>query len=142
MTGKYDDIIHLPHPTSPRHPRMSLHDRAAQFSPFAALSGHDDAILETARLTDSKIEPSEDQKLELDRKMQALMPLLSEKPELVITYYVPDFAKEGGAYVTFAGNLKKIDPIDHTLYFTDGTAISPDDVLSLDSPHLKNLFDL
>lgn len=142
MTGKYDDIIHLPHPTSSRHPRMSLHDRAAQFSPFAALSGHDDAILETARLTDCKIEPSEDQKLELDRKMQALMPLLSEHPELVITYYVPDFAKEGGAYVTFTGNLKKIDPIDHTLYFTDGTAISPEDVLSLDSPHLKNMFDL
>lgn len=142
MTGKYHDIIHLPHPTSSRHPRMPLIDRAAQFSPFAALSGHDDAILETARLTDGKIEPSEDQQLELDRKMQALIPLLPQHPEIVITYYVPDSVKEGGAYVTFAGNLKKIDSIDHTLYFTDGTTISPEDVLSLDSPHIKNLFDI
>lgn len=120
---------------------MSLHDRAAQFSPFAALSGHEDAIHETARLTDGKIEPAEDQKLELDRRMQALMPLLSRHPEVVITYYVPDFVKEGGAYVTFTGNLKKIDSVDHTLYFTDGTMIAPDDVLSLDSPHIKKLFD-
>lgn len=141
MTGTYDDIIHLPHPTSARHPRMPLIDRAAQFSPFAALSGHDDAILETARLTDGRIEQAEDQKQELDRKMQALLPLLSEHPELVVTYYVPDFAKEGGAYVTFTGHLKKIDPTDHTLYFTDGTAISPEDVFALDSPHLKNLFE-
>lgn len=141
MTGNYNDIIHLPHPTSARHPRMSLHDRAAQFSPFAALTGHDDAIMETARLTDCKIELSEDQKIELDRKMQALMPLLSEHPEVVITHYIPDFAKDGGAYLTFTGNLKKIDSIDNTMYFTDGTAISPDDVLSLDSPHLKKQFD-
>ena len=141
MTGPYDDIIRLPHPTSSRHPRMSLHDRAAQFSPFAALSGLEDAIHETARLTDGKIEPAEDQKLELDRRMQALMPLLSRHPEVVITYYVPDFVKEGGAYVTFTGNLKKIDSVDHTLYFTDGTMIAPDDVLSLDSPHIKKLFD-
>jgi len=142
MTGPYDDIIRLPHPTSSRHPRMSLHDRAAQFSPFAALSGHEDAISETARLTDKKIELAEDQKPELDRRMQALLPLLPEHPEVVITYYVPDFTKEGGAYVTFTGNLKKIDTVDHTLYFTDGTTIAPDDVLSLDSPHLKNLFDI
>lgn len=142
MTGKYDDIIHLPHPTSARHPRMSLHDRAAQFSPFAALTGHDEAIIETARLTDCKLELSEDQKLELDRRMQALMPLLPDHPEVVITHYVPDFAKDGGAYLTFTGNLKKLDPIDNTMYFTDGTAISPEDVLSLDSPYFKKDFDL
>lgn len=141
MTRPYDDIIRLPHPTSARHPRMPLRDRAAQFSPFAALSGHDDAILETARLTDGKIEPSEDQKAELDRTMQALMPLLSEHPEVVVTYYVPDLSKEGGAYVTFTGNLRKIDAIDHTMYFTDGTMISPEDVLALDSPRIKKLFD-
>ena len=121
---------------------MSMHDRAAQFSPFAALSGHDDAILETARLTDCKIELAEDRKQELDRSMQILMPLLCEHPEVVVTYYVPDFAKEGGAYVTYTGNLKKIDSTDHTLYFTDGTMILPDDVLSLDSPHIKKQFEL
>ena len=141
MTGKYDDIIHLPHPTSPRHPRMPVHDRAAQFSPFAALSGHDAAIHETARLTDCKIELAEDQKRELDNKMQMLMPLLPEHPEVVVTYYVPDFAKEGGAYITFTGNLKRIDPINYTLYFTDNTMIVPEDVLSLDSPHFKKQYD-
>ena len=141
MTGNYDDIIHLPHPTSARHPRMSLHDRAAQFSPFAALTGHDDAIMETARLTDCKIELSEDQKIELDRKMQALMPLLPDHPEVVITHYVPDFAKDGGAYLTFTSNLKKIDFINNMLYFTDGTVIAPEDVLSMDSPHFKKQFD-
>lgn len=141
MTGKYDDIIHLPHPTSARHPRMPVSDRAAQFSPFAALSGHDAAIHETGRLTDCRIELAEDQKRELDRKMQALIPLLREQPEVVVTYFVPDFTKEGGAYITFTGNLKKIDPIDHTLYFTDNTTISPADVLSLDNPHLKHRLD-
>lgn len=142
MTGPYDDIIHLPHPTSSKHPRMPMLDRAAQFSPFAALSGHEDAIVETARLTDCKLELAEDQKRELDRKMMALIPLLPEHPEVVVTHYIPDFVKEGGAYLTFTGNLKKIDPIDHTLYFTDGTLIAPEDVFSLDSPLLKNQFDL
>jgi len=141
MTGKYDDIIHLSHPTSPRHPRMPAADRAAQFSPFAALSGHDDAIQETARLTDCKIELAEDEKTKLDRNMLTLIAMLSEQPEVVVTYYVPDFNKDGGAYITHAGNLKKIDPISHTLFFTDGTMIEPEDVLSLDSPHIKSQFE-
>lgn len=141
MTSKYDDIIHLPHPTSPWHPRMPAADRAAQFSPFAALSGHDDAIQETARLTNRKIELAEDEKIKLDRKMQTLIAMLSEQPEVVITYYVPDFNKDGGAYITYTGNLKKIDTINNTLFFTDGTMIAPEDVLSLDSPHIKNPFE-
>lgn len=141
MTAAYDDIIHLPHHTSDRHPRMSLYSRAAQFSPFAALSGHDDAIRETARLTNRKIELAEDERRRLDCAMQILSHILHEHPEVVVTHYVPDYSKEGGAYLTTTGNLKKIDPIDHTLYFTDGTTIAPEDVLALDSPHFKNQFD-
>jgi len=142
MKSKYDDMLLLPPPTSPRHPRMSIANRAAQFSPFAALNGHDEAIHETARLTDGKIELAEDEKLRLDRKMRVLTAMLSERPEVVITHYIPDLSKDGGAYVIFTGNLRKIDPTDHTLCFTDGTMIAPEDVLSLDSPHLKNIFDI
>ena len=142
MTDKYNDIIHLPHPTSLRHPRMSAHARAAQFSPFAALNGHEAAIMETARLTQSQIELSEDKKNDLDRKTQCLRPLLPHHPQVTLTYFVPDCSKQGGAYVTHTGYLRRIHPIDHTLYFTDGTVVSPDRVLELDSPHLKNRFDL
>lgn len=141
MTDKYNDIIRLPHPTSPRHPRMPIQARAAQFSPFAALNGHEAAILETARQTRQKIELSEDQKLDLDRRTRCLQPLLPHHPEVTVTYFVPDCNKDGGAYVTYTGHLRRIHPIDHTLYFTDGTTICPGLVLDLDSPHLKNRFD-
>lgn len=141
MTDKYNDIIHLPHPTSPRHPRMAVSARAAQFSPFAALNGHESAIAETARLTQQQIELTEDKKNELDRKMLRLRPLLPHHPQLTLTYFVPDCHKSGGAYVTYTGNLRRIHPIDHTLYFTDGTIVFPNTVLELDSPHLKNQFD-
>lgn len=139
MTYKYNDIIHLPHPTSTRYPRMSAHARAAQFSPFAALNGHEAAILETARLTKQKIELAEDEKNALDQKMQLLISLLPQQPKTVVTHYVPDFSKDGGAYLTFTGYLKKLDPLNRTLCFTDGTTIAADNVLLLDSPHLQKL---
>ncbi len=90
MTGPYDDIIDLPHPTSAKHPRMPLPDRAAQFSPFAALAGHGAAIAETARLTDRRIELDEDTRAELDRKQRILMEFLAEQPEVTITWFRPD----------------------------------------------------
>ena len=133
MSGPYDDIIHLPHPTSKNRPRMSIHDRAAQFSPFAALSGHAAAIAETARLTDRKLELDEDTKAELDRRQAILLEHISERPEITITWFRPDEKKAGGAYVTTTGRLKKIDEIERVLVLTDGTRIPLEDVAGLES---------
>ena len=115
MSGPYDNIINLPHPTSKRHPRMSLHDRAAQFSPFAALSGHAAALAETTRLTDRKIELDED------------------------TRFQPDGKKEGGRYITATGRLKKLDEAAQALVLTDGTSIPLEDVLELQSACFRNI---
>ena len=105
---KYDDIRMLVHHRSRVHPPMSLWDRAAQFSPFAALTGYDDAIHETGRLTDEKIDLSEEEKEALDRKQQILMEKLGDHLALTVTYFVPDARKCGGVYLTKIGNLKKI----------------------------------
>lgn len=109
MSGKYDDIIHLPHPTSKKYPRMSVRDRAAIFSPFSALSGHGAAIAETARLTDQRMELNEDAKVELDRRQAVLLEHIGEQPEVTVTWFRPDDRKEGGIYVTTVGRAKKID---------------------------------
>ena len=119
----YDDMIHLPHPTSARHPRMPL------FSPFAALSGHAAAIAETARLTVQRVELDEDTKAELDRKQAVLLEHLAEQPEVTVTWFQPDERKDGGAYVTATGRLKKIDPMERTLILLDGTRIPLEDDL-------------
>ena len=133
MSGPYDDIIHLSHPTSKNRPRMSIHDRAAQFSPFAALSGHAAAIAETARLTDRKLELDEDTKAELDRRQAILLEHISERPEVTVTWFRPDEKKAGGAYVTTTGRLKKIDEIERVLVLTDGARIPLEDVAGLES---------
>ncbi|MFR3921860.1 MAG: hypothetical protein ACLTYN_07655 [Dysosmobacter welbionis] len=96
MSGPYDNIINLPHPTSKRHPRMSLHDRAAQFSPFAALSGHAAALAETTRLTDRKIELDEDTRAELDRRQAVLLEHMDERPELTVTWFQRDERRTAG----------------------------------------------
>lgn len=133
MSGPYDDIIHLSHPTSKNRLRMSIHDRAAQFSPFAALSGHAAAIAETARLTDRKLELDEDTKAELDRRQAILLEHISERPEITVTWFRPDEKKAGGAYVTTTGRLKKIDEIERVLVLTDGARIPLEDVAGLES---------
>lgn len=133
MSGPYDDIIHLPHPTSKNRPRMSIHDRAAQFSPFAALSGHAAAIAETARLTDRKLELNEDTRAELDRRQAILLEHISERPEVTVTWFRPDERKSGGAYITTTGRLKKIDEIERVLVLTDGARIPLEDVAGLES---------
>lgn len=127
--GAYDDIIHLPHPASARHPRMPMADRAAQFSPFAALSGHGAAIEETARLTDRKIELTEDEKNLLDEKLRLL---LETGGEGVFTYYLPDERKDGGAYVTAEGAVKKVDPLEGRVVFANGTVIPIEDILEIE----------
>ncbi len=133
MSGPYDDIIHLPHPTSSRHPRMPISNRAAIFSPFAALSGHAAAIAETARLTDRRVELSEEERGELDRRQAVLLEYLPEQPEVTVTWFQPDGKKEGGAYVATTGRLKMLDEAERTLIMTDGTRIPLDDVVNLES---------
>lgn len=133
MSGKYDDILHLPHPTSAKHPRMPISDRAAIFSPFSALSGHAAAIAETARLTDRRVELDEDARAELDRRQAVLLEHIAEQPEVTITWFQLDERKDGGAYVTATGRLKKIRELDRILVLTDVTEIPLDDVAALES---------
>ena len=131
-TRRYDDMIDMPHHVSTKHPQMSLHDRAAQFSPFAALTGYDDAIAETARLTDCRIELSETDLDRLNLKWQLVMEHISERPAVTITYFVPDSKKEGGKYVSVSGCVKKIDEYEQTVTMTDGKKISLPEVIRLD----------
>ena len=140
MSGKYNDILHLPHPTSAKHPRMPISDRAAIFSPFAALTGHGNAIRETARLTDQRIELDEDTRAELDLKQQILADKIDERPEVSVVWFRPDEKKDGGKYVTTTGQLKKVDGIERTLRFADGTTIPLDDVLELRSDCFRGVF--
>lgn len=134
MKNKYDDMLYMKHHVSEKHPRMSVHDRAAQFSSFAALTGHGAAIAETARLTQPKIELDEYEKEEIDRKIAYLCDRMEEKPEISVIYFVPDEKKAGGRYVTRTGGFRRIDDIQKTLLLADGTEISVFDILSLDSP--------
>ncbi len=139
MSGPYDDMIDLPHPTSKKHPRMSIQNRAAIFSPFAALSGHGAAIAETARLTDRRMELDEDTKAELDRRQAVLLEHIDEQPEVTVTWFQPDERKDGGAYLTATGRLKKIDEVERILSLQDGTSIPLEDVVGLESEWLRGL---
>ncbi len=127
MSGPYDDIIDLPHPTSERHPRMPMANRAAQFSPFAALTGYGDAVRETARLTDRRVELTEAEKSVLDAKLQQLAPGASAE----ITCFQPDGKKEGGAYLTVTGVVKRIDAGEIVL--TDMRKIPIEDIVEVQS---------
>ena len=130
--GKYDDIIHLPHPTSERHPRMSRQDRAAQFSPFAALTGLGAALQESARLTERRLIPDEYEQAELDKKLQYLRKNLSQQPAAVITHFVPDDRKEGGSYRRTEGRVRKLQEFERQLVLTDGTTLAIEDILELE----------
>ena len=131
MTGPYDDILDLPHPTSKKHPRMSMAARAAQFAPFAALTGYGDAIKETARITDQQLELDENEKALLNEKLQLLRQHLPGKPKITITYFVPDTKKAGGSYQTITGFVKKLQEYEHRLIMTDGTIIPIDAIIEL-----------
>lgn len=133
MQRKYDDIINLQHYQSTKRPRMSLYDRAAQFAPFSALTGHDDAIKETARLTDKKIVLDDYDKMLLDNKMSFILNRINEQPEITVTYFIPDMNKEGGMYLDFTGNIKKYDSVERKVYFTDNTEIFADDIIDIKS---------
>ena len=115
MNNHYEDIINLPHHISKTRPQMSMIDRAAQFSPFAALTGYDAAIQETGRLTDEKIDLGEEAKTVLDRKQHYLSDIISVQPEITVTYFLPDERKSGGSYLSVTGKLKRIDEYERKL---------------------------
>ena len=128
----YTDIIGLPHPTSKRHPRLPGMARAAQFAPFAALTGHDAALLETARLTQQPIELSEYESAQLDRKLQLLRAQLAARPAVTVVFFVADGRKQGGTYHKFTGSVRNIDDGEHLLIFTDDTRIALATILYID----------
>lgn len=130
--GKYDKIINLPHHVSSTRPHMSMIDRAAQFSPFAALTGYDAAVKETARLTEQKIELDEYEKVALDQRILLLQDHLKEHPEVTITYFVPDERKDGGKYVSITGAVKKIDTYEKQIVLMDKSKIPIENILNMD----------
>ena len=130
---QYDDIINLPHHVSARHRQMPVADRAAQFMPFRALTGYEDAVHETARLTDEKVELTEDEKALLDVRLQRLAGVIGNQPKVTLTYFQPDKKKAGGAYITVAGQLKKMDDFEGILILTGGERILIANILTLQS---------
>ena len=132
MNRKYNEIMGLPHHVSKTRPQMPMSDRAAQFAPFAALTGYDAAIKETGRLTDERIELDVEALSALDMKYQFLMEAHDEAPEVTITYFQPDERKAGGKYVSAVGAVKKIDDFERRITMQDGTKIPMDDVLSIE----------
>lgn len=129
--NEYADIINLPHHVSAKRPQMSMLERAAQFSPFAALNGFDSAIRETARLTDQRITLDEYETETLNERLMLIAQRLEEAPEVVITYFQPDERKTGGEYVTVPGVVKKIDEIKGQVIFADGTVIPINEIISV-----------
>ena len=141
MKNDYSDIIDHPHYISKTRPQMSELERAAQFSPFAALTGYDAAIQETGRLTDEKIELGEETKAVLDMKQQFLLDLISDQPEITVTYFIPDAKKSGGAYVSVTGNLKRIDEYERLMLLSTGEKIPLDDIIDIESDLFKGLLE-
>ena len=130
--GKYDDIINLGHPTSKKHPRMPIRDRAAQFAPFAALVGYDDAVEETARVTDDMIEQSDEMMAIIDQKLRYISERIGEMPTVLVTYFLPDDKKSGGEYKIFEGRIKRLDDYDAMMIFECGKKIPYDKIYSVE----------
>ena len=130
--GKYYDMLNMPHHVSSTRPHMSMHDRAAQFSPFAALVGYDDAVKETARLTNEKQELTADKIADLNQKIAFLTEHADERPEVTIEYFISDEKKAGGKYVTLSGNFRRIDEYNHNMVFTSGEEIPLNDIFDIE----------
>ena len=131
MTSRYDDIINLPHHVSPTRKRMSMHDRATQFAPFAALVGYDDAVAETARLTEARPELDGQEQRAINERLAYITDHIHEQPEVRIKYFVPDEHKSGGAIVGISGKVEKISVTDGTIVMTDGCKIKANDITNL-----------
>lgn len=132
MSENYDDIIDLPHHVSATRQQISMMDRAAQFSPFAALTGYDAAIKETGRLTDQKVEMDAEALNVLNMKFQILIDRLAEEPEVTFIYFKPDERKDGGAYIDVTGIVKKVDKFERLIVMQSGTKIVMDDILNIE----------
>ena len=137
ITHRYDDIIRLSRPVSDRHAPMPAASRAAQFAPFAALTGHDDAIRETARPTHQRPELDEDRKQVLDQRLQHLRAHLASRPQITLTCFCPDPAKAGGTCMRRTGRAVRLDEYGRQLLLEDGTVIPLDQLLDMDG----TLFD-
>ncbi|NLN05886.1 MAG: YolD-like family protein [Clostridiaceae bacterium] len=138
MSKNYDDIINLSRPPSKR-PKMSRQERAFQFSPFAALTGHDSAVKETARLTDKRIELDDYMKDVINQKIRLIAEWISDQPEVSITYFKPDEKKAGGVYDSVKGYVRKIDEYKRTITMSDNTTIPLDDIVEIEG-QLFNMF--
>ena len=143
MSGKYDDILYLPHHVSPTRQRMTMAERAAQFSPFAALVGYGEAIRETGRAVGQQRELSEEEKAVLDQKQQIILAALEqgEEPEVTVTYFQPDRKKDGGEYVSYTGSIKKYKEIENTLVFGGGKEIPLSGIVDLTGTVFQGHFD-
>lgn len=141
MSEAYDDIINLSRPESKKHRPMPMEDRAAQFLPFAALTGYDAAVSETARLTEERVELDAQEAERLGARLAVLVKRQQEQPELSLLYYVPDARKAGGAYVTVSGRIKKITDFPRCIYLTDGSRIPIEDIVAVESPCLRENMD-
>lgn len=140
MTGPYNDIINLPHHVSATRPRMSAIDRAAQFAPFAALTGHEEAVKESARLTDARLELGEYVKDSLNEKLGIIAGRLEDCLEISITYFQPDAKKAGGAYVTAFGSVKKIDEYERIIIMANGIKIPIREIVEIDGEIFMMMF--
>ena len=138
MSGKYDDIIDLPHPTSKKHPRMSRQNRAAQFSPFAALTGYDAAIRETARITEDRRELSEDAAVELNYKISLLQQEQAGMKKIKVIYFRQDTTKDGGAYREEDGDFKRINSNEGILELTNGIQIPLEDIFKIEIDRMED----
>lgn len=128
----YEDMLELSHPVSKTHPQMPRRDRAAQFAPFAALTGYEEAVREAARFTEEKMILDEHSKEQLDWKLRCLQEKVKEKPTITATYFLEDEKKKGGKYVTVTGVLKKIDGYTHQFVLESGEEIPVEDIVSLE----------
>jgi len=128
----YDDIIHLPRHRSRRRAPMPRENRAAQFAPFAALSGYENAVQETARLTDQPPETDEEALFLMDEKLRALLDVIRDQPRIAITFFEPDPRKEGGAYIRVTGRIRRVDEVNRQIILTDRTVIAMDSVCEID----------
>ena len=141
MSKNYDDIINLPHFESKKHPRMSLEARSAQFAPFAALNGYEDAVKETARLTEKRIEIDDGLKQILNNKLQYILENNDITPNVIFTYFLSDKRKSGGKYIEKAGNIKKIDHINGYVILKDKSKIKIDDIINITSDIFNQIND-
>ena len=138
MNPKYSKLKNITRPQYPDLPPMSIEDRAAQFSPFAAVVGYDDVVDETVRLTDNMIELSEDEVVLLNGALARLRESIGEKPQIRVTYFVPDAKKDGGEYVSKTGIVKRIDEYENVLIFTDGDKVAVSSIIKVEFVDTEN----